>query len=389
MRVAIFGGSFNPPHLGHLHFAREAAEKLGCDRFLIVPAHEPPHKEMAEGSPTPQQRLEMCRLCFADIPNAEVSDIELKRGGRSYTADTLRELSARWPEAELVLLVGTDMLMTLDHWYDAAYLLSRAVIAAIQRAPEELTAIEKKAAELKARFGAKVEVLAAKPFPVSSTEIRAALPERGGQDKLADSVYAYIIRNRLYCARVSFDWLREKAYAMLKPKRIPHVRGCEEEAIRLAERWGADPEMAAEAAILHDCTKKAGLEEQLRLCEKYGIIPDKLEAVSEKLLHAKTGAALAQHEFGCAPEVVSAICWHTTGKRAMTLLEKIIYMADYMEPTRDFEGVERLRQLAYEDLDAAMALGLSMSLAEIRRYGNIPHPNSVNALRYYQRGTQK
>ena len=389
MRIAVFGGRFNQTHLGHIHSARAAAEQLRPDLFLVIPAHEPPHKDFAAGSPAPEQRLEMCRLCFAQVPNATVSDIELARGGRSYTADTLRELSGQYPDAELVLLVGTDMLQTLDSWYDAAYILGRAVIAPFQRSPEEMRLIEEKTEQLRRDFGARVEIVRSEPLEASSTSVRSLLPARGGAEKLAEDVYAYILRNRLYGVRVSFDWLRGRAYAMLKPKRVPHVQGCEQEAVRLAKRWGADPEQAAEAAILHDCTKKAGLEEQLRLCEKYGIIPDELERESEKLLHAKTGAALAEREFGCAPEVVSAIRWHTTGKPGMSLLEKIIYMADYIEPTRSFDGVERLRALAYRNLDGAMALGLSMSLAEIRRFGSIPHPNSVDALRYYRRGKQK
>ena len=172
---------------------------------------------------------------------------------------------------------------------------------------------------------------------------------------------------------------------MLKPGRIAHVRGCEQEAIALARRWGADEEAAAEAAILHDCTKRATRDEQLELCRTYGIVPDELEAKSEKLMHSKTGAAVAQTEFGCESEIVDAIRWHTTAKPEMTLLEKIIYMADYIEPNRDFEGVEALRTLAYEDLDRAMLLGLDMSLEEIRRQGNPVHPNTIAAQEWFRK----
>ena len=202
---------------------------------------------------------------------------------------------------------------------------------------------------------------------------------------LPGTVYEHIISRRLYGAKPGWNWLREKAYSMLKTKRIPHVKGCEEEAVRLALHWGADPEQAAEAAILHDITKKLNLREQLILCEKYGIIPDALEAASEKLLHAKTGAAIAKESFGVSENVYDAIKWHTTGRADMSLLEKIIYMADYIEPTRDFEGVEKLRQLAYTDLDAAMKLGYEMSLGDLARYGVSPHPNTIEALEQYER----
>jgi len=384
MRIVIFGGSFNPPHKGHLNSALYAAKQLKPDRFLVIPDYQPPHKDMAAGSPDPMQRLELCRLNFAGVPGAEVSDLEIRRGGRSYTIDTLEQISGEYPGAELVLLIATDRFLNLDQWYRAADILAMARIGVFQRAPQELEQIRQKAAELEERYSADVEIIASEPFAASSTEIRASLAARGGRELLTEEVYAALIRDRLYGAEVSFDWLREKSYAMLKPKRIPHVKGCEAEAVRLAQRWGADPERAAEAGILHDCTKKQTLSEQLALCEKYGIEPDALEKVSEKLLHAKTGAAVAEREFGCCEEVTEAIRWHTTGKADMRLLEKIIYMADYIEPNRDFEGVEPLRKLAYEDLDRAMLLGFEMSLEDIARQGNPAHHHTLEAVEYYR-----
>ena len=161
------------------------------------------------------------------------------------------------------------------------------------------------------------------------------------------------------------------------------VLGCEAEAVRLAERWGEDVGDAAEAGILHDITKKLEKPEQLLLCGKYGIMVDAIEKESSKLLHAKTGAFLARERFGVSERVRDAIYWHTTARPGMTLLEKIIYMADYIEPNRDFEGVEKLRDLAYADLDEAMILGLEMSIEDIRSYGVEPHPRSREALEWF------
>lgn len=384
MKIAFYGGSFNPPHRGHLNSAIAAAEQLRPDRFFVIPDCRPPHKTLEAGSPTPDERMELCRLNFAEVPHAEVSDLEIARGGKSYTVDTVRALQRLYPDAELVMLVGTDMLLDLGRWYKAEYIMAHCVVAAFQRDGDELAYIEAKADELRQRFHARVEIIRTTPVPAASSDIREMLRQRGGRDLLTEPVYAYIIRRRLYGAKVDFAWLRERSYAMLKPTRIPHVKGCEEEAVRLARRWGADEEDAAEAAILHDCTKRAKREEQLKLCEKYGIVPDEIEANSEKLMHAKTGAAVAETEFGCKAEVVEAIRWHTTGRAGMTLLEKIIYMADYIEPTRDFEGVEALRALAYEDLDRAMLLGLDMSLEDIAEQGNPVHENTMAARAWFQ-----
>ena len=131
-------------------------------------------------------------------------------------------------------------------------------------------------------------------------------------------------------------------------------------------------------------SKNLPISAQLILCDKYGIINDTIEEHNVKLLHAKTGAAMAKRLFNVSKEVYEAIRWHTTGKPDMTLLEKIIYMADYIEPNRDFEGVEKLRTLAYENLDAAMALGLKMSLEDIRSYGQEPYIASVEAYEWYK-----
>lgn len=388
MRILIFGGSFNPPHKGHRAAALAAQKQVKPDLFLIIPDYQPPHKELSPGAPSPEQRLELCRVCFEGVPGAVVSDLEIRRGGVSYTSDTLRALSGQYPGARFTLMVGMDMLDTLMSWHDAEYLLKTADILAFPRSGGQSGRVKEAAAALRKRCGASVEPLRDfKPAAVSSTNVRRALRFRGGTNMLTEGVYAYIIKHRLYGARVNFRWLRRQSYAMLRPKRIPHVRGCEEEAARLAARWGADPERAALAAILHDCTKKEDLPEQLRLCEKYGIIPDAVEQCSGKLLHAKTGAAVAEREFGMPPDVVSAIRWHTTGRADMTLPEKIMYMADYIEPTREFEGVDYLRALAYQDLDAALALGFEMSLEEVRGHGDTPHPDTVSALRWYKERT--
>lgn len=177
--------------------------------------------------------------------------------------------------------------------------------------------------------------------------------------------------------------LREAVMPMLSEKRVAHVAGTESEAVRLAHHWGENDEEAAVAAILHDCTKKLSHDEQLKLCREYGIVIDKNEEATPKLLHAKTGAEVAKRQFGVNSRIYEAIRWHTTAKPDMTLLEKIMYLADYIEPTRDFEGVEELRELAYEDIDKAMALGLKMSIEEITAKNTVPYKDTIEAYLWY------
>ena len=385
MAVAIYGGSFNPPHIGHVHVANAVWANFDPRRFLVIPAGIPPHKEMAEHSATNEERMQMCRLAFGEGDGLIVSDMEMLREGKSYTSDTIRQVQKLYPfESEILLVMGTDMFMTLDTWHEAGFILETVHVVVVVR-DEERTLLRKKALEYAKMYHTRTTIIAQQPVPAASSDLRELLRQRKGSELLPEAVYDYIARHRIYGAKPQWEWLRQQAYAMLKPKRIAHVKGCEEEALRLARRWGADEEEAAEAAILHDITKKLNLKEQLILCEKYGIIPDTLERNSEKLLHSKTGAAIAAEGFGVSEAVSEAIKWHTTGKPDMTLLEKIIYMADYIEPNRDFEGVDKLRELAYTDLDAAMVLGFEMSLADLATYGVPPHPSTLEALDFYRR----
>ncbi len=136
---------------------------------------------------------------------------------------------------------------------------------------------------------------------------------------------------------------------------------------------------ARRAALLHDCTKKLNLSEQLALAERFQIPLDEMERREIKLLHAKTGAGIAEAVFGTDEEITGAIRWHTTGRGDMTLLEKVIYLADYIEPNRDFPGVTDLRRKCYEDLDAALLLGLEMTVREMEARKAPIHPKTLEA----------
>ena len=384
MNIAIYGGSFNPPHLGHREAVLTALETLHPDRLLIIPDNDPPHKELEPGSPTPEERLKLCELTFGDLEGVEISPIEIQRSGKSYTYDTVLELETEYPESRMTLLLGTDMLLSFEEWYHFEYLMEHCGLAVFARELDDDEPIREAADKFRSEYGAEIRILPHTPFPMSSTELRNMLNRRAGSDALYPDVYEEIIRKRLYSARPELSWLRGQAYAMLDEWRIAHVAGCEGEAIELARRWGEDPESAAEAAILHDITKRLSYEEQLNLCKKYDIICDNAELSAPKILHAKTGAALAKDRFGVPEEIYQAIRWHTTGKPDMTLMEKIIFLADYIEPTRNFEGIECLRKSAFEDLDRAMLLGLTMTVSEIREKGNEPYVDTLDACTWYE-----
>ena len=134
---------------------------------------------------------------------------------------------------------------------------------------------------------------------------------------------------------------------------------------------------------------KLDMEQQLALCRRYDIRLDELEQHALKLLHAKTGAAVARDIFGVKDAVYKAIRWHTTGKPDMSLVEKVIYLADYIEPNRDFPGVERLRRAVYDDLDKGLLMGLSDTIDEMERMGNPVHHDTLEARDFLLRGEAK
>lgn len=389
-RVGIFGGSFNPPHRGHLLAAREQKRLLGLDRVILIPALIPPHKQLADGSPDADDRLAMTEALVSGDPGLTVSDIELRRIGPSYTADTLAALHERMPDDELFLLMGTDMFLSFHTWSRPEVICRYATIClAVREKPSKKDEAEIQAQTelLRRRYGARVERVDNEFEEMSSTLIRRMLQFDCAEGYLTAEVLDYILRRGLYgtdlpMKNLPYDELCLRSLALHKETRRAHVIGCSETARDLALKWGADPALAARAGILHDITKALDKPAHLALCKKYGTVLRGFEVENEKLLHSKSGAAVAGGVFGECPEVVSAIFWHTTGKADMTLLEKIIYMADYMEPNRDFDGVQTLRELAWTDLDRAMLAAFQLSVDILVARGKAVDEHSLQALEY-------
>ncbi len=384
-RIGIYGGTFNPPHIGHIQAAKQAVAALGLTKLLVIPDRIAPHKAMPGNSATPQQRLDMLRLALVDCPKIEVSDIELNREGPSYTFETILQLKEAYPEARLVLLMGTDMFLSFHTWRNPQIILDNAVLGVFYRGERgEAAAIEAKKAEMEAN-GAEVELVKNPVINISSTQMRRLLAFRCAGEFLPEGVLEYIRENRLYDTRAPWknlpmEQLEEIVIRLLNPNRVAHVLGCRDTAVELAKHWGADVTDAARAGILHDITKAIDGPLQLTLCEAYGKILSDFSRRYPKTLHALTGSLVAERIFGENENVVSAIEHHTTGRADMSLLEKIIYLADYIEPNRTIPGVEELRRLSYTDLDAAMKLGLEMTLEHLNRQGAEVSPASQEAL---------
>jgi nicotinate-nucleotide adenylyltransferase len=196
VRVGILGGTFNPPHIGHLVCAQEAYRELELDRVLLIPARIPPHKPV-EHEPGAHHRLELCRVAVADDDRFEVSELELRRDGPSYTVDTLKELNTEAPNNELFLIVGGDIAAGLPRWREPERVLELATLSVARRRGTARSSIDTALGQL--RGGDRARFFQMPRIGVSSTMVRRRV--RSGQPiryLVPDAVAAYIERHRLY-----------------------------------------------------------------------------------------------------------------------------------------------------------------------------------------------
>lgn len=370
-RVGIYVGAFDPPQKGNLRVAKQAMEQEGLARLLLIPGGS-----AASGSSVTQEtRLALLRLAVGSDGGPEVPD-------PSEGMDVIRI-----PEAPLFL----DGEIFRDEEFRETWMprLKGRKIRVFCGDRREAAAVDRLGEELVSR-GISVERISGSEMPLPSVQMRRLLAFRCAGEFLPEQVLEKIREDRLYDTRA--DWkklpmeeLEKIVVRLLDPGRVNHVLGCRNTAVALARRWGADTEDAARAGILHDITKAIDGPLQLTLCAAYGKILSDFSRKYPKTLHALTGSLVAQRIFGENEQVVQAICFHTTGRADMTLLEKIIYVADYMEPGRDFPGVERLRELADTNLDGAVKLGLEMTLEHLKDQGAEVSPESRDALAWLNR----
>ncbi len=200
IKTGLFGGTFAPPHLGHVHAVETILRHTDLDEVLVMPTAVPPHKVKAKGD-TPELRLEMCYAAFGGIDRVTVSDYEIRKGGVSYTVQTLEHFAETEPEREICLICGTDMFLTLDTWFHAADIFRLAKVLCIPRDGTDLDILTKKQTVYLETYQAETEILTAEPVDMSSTEIRRRI-ETGEDlsDFLPHAVTEIIKREKLYDA---------------------------------------------------------------------------------------------------------------------------------------------------------------------------------------------
>ncbi len=377
MKIGVLGGTFDPPHVGHIKLAEKAVLELGLDRVLWIPAFIPPHKELSRDSAGTVHRLEMTRIAASLAPVSEVWDGEIKRGGKSYTSDTLDCLKNEMPGDELVLIVGADQFLNIENWHEAEKILKGVTLAAAARTSKEEGSLRLHARRLESEYGARCRVLCGTAVEVSSSEIRA-----GDKHELVPiPVRGYIADNALY--QMPVDALESAVLQRESAKRASHTRYVAELALSLAVTYHADRDLIYRAAVMHDITKGLSFDEQLKIIEKYGIIPNYDPSKFPSLLHSFTGALIARFEYFLPPAVTRVIERHTLGSCDMTLEEKIVFVADKTERSRPYPDAAPIREQAFSDLDGAVYECLKRTAYEIERKGGQIHPDLFRIMQNY------
>lgn len=358
-KIGIMGGTFNPIHNGHIKIAQAARSEYHLDKVIFLTSGNPPHKRDCKILDASIRHI-MVKRAISGIDGFESCDWEVKRTEYSYTFTTLQHFNTLYPNDEIYFIIGGDSLRDFNKWYKPEEILKLCTLLVYDRI----------GGELKSDFA---KIIHGEKIDISSTQIRQMVA--CGEDIsefVPKSVNDFILRNNLYQKEQDFE---EKLKKMLKPDRFIHSLGVRDTAEKMAEIFGADKEKARIAGLLHDNAKN--MDRLYERCLDLEVELDDIEKENIGLVHAKLGAETAKCEFGITDsEIISAIRWHTLGRPDMTLLEKIVFVADLTEPGRSFPDLARLRKLAFSDIDKAV-LECVKSTIQVNKMRNSPvHPNA-------------
>ncbi len=395
--IAIMGGTFDPIHNGHLVTAEAVRHRFKVDRVVFIPTGRPAHKTDKQVTHN-EHRYLMTVLATMRNENFDVSRIEIDRPGITYTIDTIEALKKICrPDVRLYFITGADAIHQIMSWKEPERLLTLCDFVAVTRPGYRKNQMFEEIGEIREKFASRIHYMEVPALAISSSDIRERA-RKGEPIKylLPQEVEDYIHKFKLYQNmekdEVKFmlpvETMREKLQSALSVKRYIHTMGVAEEAIKLAEIYGTqkDQQKAQAAGLLHDCAKDYPEEMRLRFCREYKVKLDDVMERQTDLIHPFLGAEVAKREYLVTDgEILDAIRYHTTGRADMSLLEKIIFIADYIEPNREkFEGLEEARRLAYLDLDMAMRYILEETIAFVKQRGRLLHPLSLEALEYYK-----
>ncbi len=374
MRVGVFGGSFDPPHRGHLAVAEAALRTAGLDQVVVIPSAGA-YKENMNVVASAADRLNMCRLCFGSEPRCFISEIEAHKNEWTPTIVTIERLKKQqYRNDQLSLIIGADKLVSLPGWKRADDLFH---LCDIYVYPRDGIDPEPHLQKLRAA-GARVRMMDIPEAPGASSEIQALLKKYENPQYLTPGVAGYIADHWLYLDKNILT-----AEKLMTPKRWKHTLGVRTQAVEYSLQHNINPIQAALAALLHDSAKCLPFEVMLSYAYEAGISEPTFLS-SPALLHGPVGAYIAWNKFNIEnQDVLNAITYHTVGRAEMTKLEMCIFVADATEPGREqYPGLKRLRRLATRSLEAAVLLSLNLTKQYVLQTGKPFNPISDATVRW-------
>lgn len=384
-KIGIMGGTFDPIHLAHIQLAKCAYEQFHLDSVVFLPSGDPPHKTNRAVTPA-YRRLEMVKLSIQDYPYFQVSEYEMEKQGYSYTAETLEYFAQMYPEDQFYFIVGADSLFQLDNWYHPERCLAKAVFLVGNRSSRPEEEIDLQIMKVTGQYGGQIEKIHMPDMEISSSTIRELLAnEQDASRYLKPLVSEYIRQNHLYHKGVTEN-LTMAVKRRLPAGRFLHTLGVVETAQSMAIKYGVDVEKSNIAALLHDIAKPLSTEEMAAVCQAAGDPVTEDELLSPKVIHAKAGAIIAEEEFHIDDaDILNAIRYHTTGRPNMTVLEKIIFIADFIEPGRSkAPNLDKIRKEAMIDLNRCVFMIIRDTLQYLRDSGEHIDKRSEETYQYYK-----
>ena len=375
IRTGVYGGSFDPPHQGHLLAAMTALEKAGLDRVLLLPCGDIPCA--GEIRAPAKDRTAMLALMAEDCRDLEICTLEAEQKERTPKVKTMKALKKLYPGDDFFLIVGADKLPGLPGWKHADRLFDLCSVLVLPRngLPAEELADRVRAA------GASVTVLPMEGVPISSRKIQEEIGRFAEPAGLDRRVAVYIAENGLYHDRKTEESVRQ----MMTEKRFRHTLGVRTQAVRLADIHRIPLQKAALAALMHDCAKCLPFEE-MKAAAINGGVTDPAFYSSPEMLHGPAGAALAAREFGVTDsDVLNAVTYHTMGRAWMSPLELCIFIADATEPgRRDYPGLQKIRKLSEKSLEAAALMSLLRTREYVHEQGKVFNPLSETTIAWLE-----
>lgn len=386
-KIGIMGGTFNPIHNGHILLAQAAYEYCSLDKVWFMPTGVSYLKDQSEILPA-EHRLKMTELAIADYEYFEVSDFEVKREGNTYTADTLKALHALYPEYDFYFILGADSFVSIEKWKEVDAIMRLCTLVTVVRDDVDKEKLLLQKENLQNKWKANVVLVPFTKTDISSSEIRKYLKQGlSVKEFVPAKVEAYMQSEKLYADDDFLAGLDQKIREVQTTSRYEHTIGVVKVAEMLALQYGVELQKAKIAALLHDCAKCIPFEEQLELCAQYQVSLTDMEKNNTELLHSKLGAVLAKEVYGIVDDdILESIKNHTTGRPGMSTLEKIIFVADYIEPGRyKAENLPMIRTMAFENLDAAVRKILEDTLSYLKKTGCAIDESTVKTLEYYKK----